>query len=87
MEQITHYCIFLKGILDANPWIWHVIQMLVLLSLLETFDFLSDVFRIKSLKKLSIFYNIEILIILIILFIYNKLAIWGILLLLITNIL
>ena len=86
MEQITHYSIFLKEILNANPWIWHGIQMLILLGFLESFDFLSDVFGIKFLKKLSVFYNFEFLIILIILFTYNKLAIWGILLLLITNI-
>ncbi len=86
MEQITHYTNLLKGILDANPWIWHGIQMLILVGLLESLDFLSDVFGIKFLKKLSVFYNFEFLIILIILFTYNKLAIWGILLLLITNI-
>ncbi len=34
MEQITHYTIFLKGILDVNPWIWHVIQVYFFLVLL-----------------------------------------------------
>lgn len=86
MEQITHYTTLLKEILDTNPWILHGIQMLILLGFLESFDFLSDVLGIKFLKKLSVFYNFEFLIILIILFTYNKLAIWGILLLLITNI-
>lgn len=85
MEQITHYTTLLKGILDTNPWIWHGIQMLILLGLLESLDFLSNVFGIKSLNKLRFFYFIEIYLLSIILITYNVLAIWGILLLLITN--
>lgn len=88
MEQITQYCTFLKEILDANPWIWQVIQtMLLLLYLLTMILTLKSVFINKN-KKYDTFNflhkvgGIFDLFFIIIIFIYNVMSIEGIIILL-----
>ena len=72
MEQITHYATFLKGILDANPWIWHAIQVFFL------FDFLVKIFIPKFNKSIKNgLYLIAHLLMLIIIYVYNEISIGG----------
>ena len=83
MENISHYSTFLKGILDTNPWIWNVIQVLLLIFFLfmiltliinkigkyDTFNFFNKVFGLQELF------------VIIILFIYKVMSIESIIIL------
>jgi hypothetical protein len=73
MEQITHYSIFLKEILNANPWIWHALQVFMLLT------FFPNKFYYTFPKPISKFLNFFATYhyIYLILFIFNKIEIWG----------
>jgi hypothetical protein len=78
MELITHYTTFLKGILDANPWIWHTIQGFALIyffarNKIHATDFYRPILNL-------IFFIKEILLVVII-YIYGEISILGFLLL------
>ena len=74
MEQITHYTNLLKGILDANPWIWHVIQGFLLLTFNPNFYLFPKSFS-KFLKYFDTNFSFKIIYLL--LFLYNKIELWG----------
>ena len=74
MEQITHYTTLLKGILDANPWIWHVIQVFLLLVFFMGMQAFKEKINYKIVAFLNMFKEILILSIL---FLYGKMIIWG----------
>ena len=71
MEQITNYTTFLKGILDANTWIWHLIQVFMLLTFFPSFYLFP-----KLISKFLFFFN-RYHYIYLILFIFDKIKIWG----------
>ena len=71
MEQITHYSTFLKGILDTNPWIWHVIQGFMLLTFFPKLNFFPKPIT-KFLKLFAGYHYIYL-----ILFIFDKISLWG----------
>lgn len=73
MEQISHYSTFLKGILDANPWIWHAIQGFMLLTFFPKLYFFPKPLT-KFLKLFSRYHYIYL-----ILFIFDKISLWGLL--------
>ena len=78
MEQITHYSTFLKGILDANPWIWHGIQGLALIyffarNKIQATDFYKPI--------LNLIYFIKEILLVLIIYIYGEISILGFLLL------
>jgi hypothetical protein len=74
MEQITHYATLLKGILDANTWIWHAIQVYMLFILLS-----SRLIRKTSLfgKVILPFKFLNFLLTVTILFLFGKVVPWG----------
>ena len=74
MDQITYYSTFLKEILDANPWIWHVIQIYMLFIFLG-----SRLIRKTTLfgKVILPFKFLNFLLIVIILFLHAKIVSWG----------
>jgi hypothetical protein len=72
MEQLTYYSTFLKGILDANSWIWHAIQVFLLVV------FLAKLYIAKLNESIkNSLYLITNLLMLIIIFIYNEISIEG----------
>ena len=73
MEQITHYSTFFKGILDTNPWIWHVIQGFMLLTFFPKLNFFPKPLT-KFLKLFDGYHYIYL-----ILFIFDKISLWGLL--------
>lgn len=73
MEQISHYSTFLKGILDANPSIWHTIQGFMLLTFFPKLYFFPKLLT-KFLKLFSGYHYIYL-----ILFIFDKISLWGLL--------
>ena len=72
MEQFSYYSTFLKGILDANLWIWHAIQVFFLGVFLLT-QFLTKLNKYFE-KTLKLLFN---LLIICILYIYNEISIEG----------
>jgi hypothetical protein len=78
MEQITHYSTFLKGLLDASPWIWHAIQGFALIyfiakNRIQATDFYRPI--------LNLFYFIKEILLVLIIYIYGEISILGFLLL------
>ncbi len=74
MENITNYSTFLKGILDTNPWIWHVIQGFLLFTFYDGFYLFPKPFS-KFLKYFDINFSFKLIYLL--LFLYNKIELWG----------
>jgi hypothetical protein len=73
MEQINHYVIIVKGIIDLNPWIWHTIQGFMLLTFFPKLYFFPKLIT-KFLNLFSGYHYIYI-----ILFIFDKINFWGLL--------
>jgi hypothetical protein len=75
MEQITHYSTFLKGILDANPWIWHGIQVYMLFNLILRTKLIRKSQLLEKIilpfKYLNFFLTVTIL------FLFDKIVLWG----------
>lgn len=76
MENLSYYSTFLKGVMDSNPWIWHAIQVFLL------FVFIAQNTRVlKSIRKSTIIIfcsKLNPYIIILMAFIYCKMALWGI---------
>jgi hypothetical protein len=74
MEQITHYITIIREQLLENPWVWHLIQGFMLLT------FFPNKFIYTFPKSISKFLNFFATYhyIYLILFIFNKIEIWGI---------
>lgn len=81
MEQITQYTTFLKGILDASPWIWQLIQVFLLCVFLLTQDLIKLNEYIR--KTLIMLFN---LLIINVIFINKEISIEGFLILTIITI-
>ena len=73
MEQINHYVLIVKGIIELNPWIWHTIQGFMLLTFFPKLYF----FPKPITKFLNLFTGYHY--IYLILFIFDKINFWGLL--------
>jgi hypothetical protein len=83
MENLSYYSSFLKGILDANPWIWHTIQVFLLFVFLaQNTSFLK---RIEKSIIIVFGSTLQPYIIILLVFIYCKMAFWGILIFILIN--
>ena len=83
MENLSYYSTFLKGILDANPWIWHTIQVFLLVVFLaQNTSFLK---RIEKSIIIVFGSTLQPYIIILLVFIYCKMAFWGILIFILIN--
>lgn len=75
MEQFTYYTAFLKGILDANPWIWHGIQVYMLFILLLRGNLIR---KSQLLEKIILpFKHLNFILTITILFLFDKIVLWG----------
>ena len=75
MEQITHYTTLLKGILDANPWIWHGIQIYMLFILILRIKYIR---KSQLLKKIVLpFQYLNFFLTVTILLLFDKIVLWG----------
>ena len=83
MENLSYYSTFLKGILDTKPWIWHVIQAFLLFVFLGKITLLFG--KVKKVKIFKIVSELDELLILSVLFVYDKMLLWGIILYIILN--
>ena len=72
MEQITPYITIIREPLLENPWVWHVIQGFMLLTFFPKLNFFPKPIT-KFLKLFAGYHYIYL-----ILFIFNKIEIWGI---------
>ena len=83
MENLSYYSTFLKGIIDANPWIWHTIQVFLLFVFLaQNTSFLK---RIEKSIIIVFGSTLQPYIIILLVFIYCKMAFWGILIFILIN--
>ena len=83
MENFLYYSTFLKGILDTNPWIWHTIQVFLLFVFLaQNTSFLK---RIEKSIIIVFGSTLQPYIIILLVFIYCKMAFWGILIFILIN--
>jgi hypothetical protein len=84
MEQITHYSTFFKGILDTNPWIWHLLQVFFLfIFFTKTTKILG---KIKNSKLVFFISKFQWYLSFFWVFVYSKMAVWGILIAILNHI-
>jgi hypothetical protein len=76
MENTSCCITYLKITLDLNPWIWHIIQVFLLIVF---FVRVSPKFKdLRNLKIVKILDCLNYLVIITMLLIYSKMAFWGI---------
>ena len=81
METLLEYRLLIKDFLDFNSWVWHLFQIFVLFIL---FTRTKVFWKLKNTKLIDLISIICWYLLIFLVFVYSKMAVWGILIAIVT---